>query len=262
MAGKPFKVGRFAHTLRVRLMREHLGVDVDSLYEEDVDQQPDSVEPAANLSEPQKWDPDNEQEEISPEHPKLEKESFKPIKGETSAAARLLGLAATNIKQVFSSADAAVAYGRGEVAREVGFAPGKDHDMVGDKALEEEREMYGRDGQREPGFASSKVPTLEEKTVMEKRPKETAGDSPLAKALELGGVGDGPGEARTQEGGELYGAPADAMPGDHEVPHARTPSKEDADEQERGAVRARTLLRKHLNVPLGTKNWTIPTPAP
>lgn len=34
MAGKPFKVGRFAHTLRVRLMREHLGVDVDALSEE------------------------------------------------------------------------------------------------------------------------------------------------------------------------------------------------------------------------------------
>jgi phospholipase D1/2 len=31
MAGRPFKVGRFAHTLRVRLMQEHLGIDVDSL---------------------------------------------------------------------------------------------------------------------------------------------------------------------------------------------------------------------------------------
>ena len=29
MAGKPFSVGKFAHTLRLRLMREHLGVDVD-----------------------------------------------------------------------------------------------------------------------------------------------------------------------------------------------------------------------------------------
>jgi phospholipase D1/2 len=36
MAGEPFRVGRFAHTLRVRLMREHLGVDVDALYEEDI----------------------------------------------------------------------------------------------------------------------------------------------------------------------------------------------------------------------------------
>ena len=34
MAGKPFKVGRFAHTLRVRLMQEHLGVDVDNLLDD------------------------------------------------------------------------------------------------------------------------------------------------------------------------------------------------------------------------------------
>lgn len=31
MDGKPYKAGRFAHTLRMRLMREHLGVDVDIL---------------------------------------------------------------------------------------------------------------------------------------------------------------------------------------------------------------------------------------
>ena len=36
MAGKPFKVGRFAHSLRVRLMREHLGIDVDGLSEDDL----------------------------------------------------------------------------------------------------------------------------------------------------------------------------------------------------------------------------------
>lgn len=31
MAGKPYLVGRFAHTLRIRLMREHLGLDIDEL---------------------------------------------------------------------------------------------------------------------------------------------------------------------------------------------------------------------------------------
>ena len=35
MHGKPFKVGRFAHSLRVRLMREHIGIDVDALDDED-----------------------------------------------------------------------------------------------------------------------------------------------------------------------------------------------------------------------------------
>lgn len=31
MAGKPYRVGKFPHTLRLRLMREHLGIDVDEL---------------------------------------------------------------------------------------------------------------------------------------------------------------------------------------------------------------------------------------
>ncbi|KAI0388714.1 phospholipase D [Xylariaceae sp. FL0594] len=36
MAGEPYRVGRFAHTLRMRLMREHLGLDVDAITEEDI----------------------------------------------------------------------------------------------------------------------------------------------------------------------------------------------------------------------------------
>lgn len=35
MAGEPYLVGRFPHTLRMRLMREHLGIDVDEITEED-----------------------------------------------------------------------------------------------------------------------------------------------------------------------------------------------------------------------------------
>jgi phospholipase D1/2 len=57
MAGKPFKVGRFAHTLRIRLMREHLGVDVDAMYQEDLM----ANQPKAREDEIKKWDPDHEQ---------------------------------------------------------------------------------------------------------------------------------------------------------------------------------------------------------
>ena len=32
MGGEPFEVGEFPHTLRKRLMREHLGIDVDAIY--------------------------------------------------------------------------------------------------------------------------------------------------------------------------------------------------------------------------------------
>lgn len=34
MNGQPYRVGRFAYTLRMRLMREHLGLDVDKIMEE------------------------------------------------------------------------------------------------------------------------------------------------------------------------------------------------------------------------------------
>jgi phospholipase D1/2 len=57
MAGKPFKVGRFAHTLRVRLMREHLGIDVDSLDEDDLM----ANDPAQPGYMETKWDPETEQ---------------------------------------------------------------------------------------------------------------------------------------------------------------------------------------------------------
>lgn len=36
MAGQPFKVGPFAHSLRLRLMREHMGLDVDALEEHEL----------------------------------------------------------------------------------------------------------------------------------------------------------------------------------------------------------------------------------
>ncbi|KAM4066156.1 phospholipase D active site motif domain-containing protein [Hirsutella rhossiliensis] len=41
MGGKPYQVGRFAYTLRLRLMREHLGLDVDEILEEERRQEMD-----------------------------------------------------------------------------------------------------------------------------------------------------------------------------------------------------------------------------
>ena len=42
MNGEPYLVGRFPHTLRMRLMREHLGVDVDEVMEEERQEEEDS----------------------------------------------------------------------------------------------------------------------------------------------------------------------------------------------------------------------------
>ena len=57
MAGMPFKVGRFAHSLRVRLMREHIGIDVDALDDENTRAfNAEEGEPVANG-----WDINTEQ---------------------------------------------------------------------------------------------------------------------------------------------------------------------------------------------------------
>ena len=37
MNGKPYLVGRFPHTLRMRLMREHIGIDVDEVLEQELE---------------------------------------------------------------------------------------------------------------------------------------------------------------------------------------------------------------------------------
>ena len=41
MNSEPYLVGRFAHTLRMRLMREHLGIDVDEVLEEEQQEEED-----------------------------------------------------------------------------------------------------------------------------------------------------------------------------------------------------------------------------
>jgi phospholipase D1/2 len=39
MNGEPYQVGRFAHTLRIRLMREHLGLDVDEIASQELEEE-------------------------------------------------------------------------------------------------------------------------------------------------------------------------------------------------------------------------------
>ena len=57
MDGKPFKVGRFAHSLRVRLMREHIGIDVDA--HDDHDLRVHDTSEAGHATDV--WDPSAEQ---------------------------------------------------------------------------------------------------------------------------------------------------------------------------------------------------------
>jgi len=158
-----------------------------------------------------------------------------------------------------------------------------------------EREDVDIDGLSTKGFASSVVPTLEEKTIFERRPhsKHTNGQ-PLFDLIEENGIqedGSEPSEAEVpssakedphivdnsdnaREAGapmiqgepgdkELYGAPANAVENDDQLPTRDTKrSDSSASEQERQAVEARKTLRKHLAAKVGNNAWNMPTPTP
>jgi len=82
MAGKPFKVGRFVHTLRVRLMREHLGIDVDSMNEEDLM----ATKPRKPVYDQRPWDLGREESLDSiPENSASPKESKGEMRDQANA---------------------------------------------------------------------------------------------------------------------------------------------------------------------------------
>ncbi|KAF8586907.1 phospholipase D [Ramaria rubella] len=272
MGGQPYRVGRFAHTLRVRLMREHLGVDVDAMYEEDLM----AAEPVQSEVDIETWDPDNEQEPALTEGGVTQ---VAPSHQEKRIGSMARDLKDATIQALHGSSDA-TSKDAGHVLRKMGIKPGNLDSTADDEALIEERQGYDREGNKQPNFASSLVPTLEEKTVIEHRPfhSQTSDDKPILDEIskdhvtgvrdgeeQVENAGDGPTEARVNDGSdELYAAPADASKDirtDNQPPHARQ-GKNDANDEEKAAVGARSLLRKHLSSKIGAKPWTLPVPGP
>ena len=165
------------------------------------------------------------------------------------------------------SDDAVIRKG-GEKLRNVGIKTSSRNNVADDKALEDERTTFTSSGKQVPGFASSQVPTLEEKTIMERRPPgDQAEEKPILDGLEDDpqAQADAPDEAEVQDGShQKYGAPADAMKDDktdNQPPHARS-RVEDATSDEEEAVGARKIIRQHLNAKVGSKFWTLPTSGP
>lgn len=191
MGGQPFQVGRFAHTLRVRLMKEHVGLDVEETDAEDesisaaeeksatTDDDPLATHPPAeantNSTPPPifppsaAWDPDNEQTQ-----------GAKPGEVSTKASqAGWMGRIAEGVVEHAGSMSSGLAGAAG-----LGLTKGQDqigrvvdrvsHDIAG--ATDEQRLVTEEtpaqrvvDGkQKMSGFASTVVPTLEE-TEMVKR---------------------------------------------------------------------------------------------
>lgn len=157
MGGKPYQVGRFARDLRIRLMKEHVGLDVEGL--DDLPSQPISTESIHSTETDEVWDPDSEIGISDPE--KVTQ------KGHTAGWAR--SIASSAIENTGSVA--------GGVKEVIGLGLVKGTDRIG-KVLEKvvddtegeendaQRILEGKESMPGGGFASTVVPTLEENVMM------------------------------------------------------------------------------------------------
>ena len=266
MAGKPFKVGRYAHTLRMRLMREHVGVDVDAIAEDELMLR----KPLAEVSDIALWDPDNEQTESH-------KRGITRVKRST---------ARERLNKSVSTAMGSIAKGIGEnVKRDVVEIKEKiihPIDTIEGKVasppdeIGPDRQDVGPDGKIVTGFASSVVPTLEEVAMMDRRPDPDSmhmNGAPLA-GVDLSRIPSATGDLdhgqrpkeevvrRSPEHIEHHkmGAPASAPQADDAQ---QRPSDElFPGEDNEDARKARRMLRKHLSSKVTSSPWTMPTPTP
>jgi phospholipase D1/2 len=174
------------------------------------------------------------------------------------------------------------------VLHKFGFKPKVVNITVGENELDEKRMSYSRDGGKEPGFATSIVPTLEEDEVAKQHtphgsqttdklpgqnnktkynatqngiPRVNA--APFKPSEENETSGNEVSSLGRTEQEELYGVPADASRSSEtgDQPHARS-GIDDADTQEQAAPRARSIFRKHLGTKSTSKVWTLPTTTP
>ncbi|KAG7443153.1 phospholipase D [Guyanagaster necrorhizus] len=250
MAGKPFKVGRFAHTLRVRLMREHIGVDVDALYEEDL-MASDTVKP------------EHEQVALNPgseQRHRRENGAAEPATAGSSSHATTDGVD----RGIFDSLNLFSVELNGpseatiDTTRQVSSETDDDMDTAFPKNT--------RTGENVPST------TLEEKVVQD----HLNGGRPLAnghaqndKAQDIKRTShdnSSPnGASHLPSNGNLYGTSVDAYRSpeiDDQFPHVRS-GPESGEDEECTVPRARSTLRKNLGSKLGHNNkWTVPTPRP
>lgn len=132
--------------------------------------------------------------------------------------------------------------------------------LAPEERLDAERTDYNAQGKREQGFASSAVPTQEEKTILEGRPRKEN----VARGYDTENVKDSDqsssttktSEARVSDG-TVYGAPANS-PQDDTPPR---PSQDLDNDQQRAAPEVRSTLRKHLSMKSST-HWGVPTSRP
>lgn len=182
MGGQPFKVGRFAHTLRVRLMREHLGVDVDEMEAEEVNMDMMDQQPSEMQDEEDGWDPDHEQERDTEAegtthvHPRHTRGQYRRMAADLATdISSGVGVDVRNMMADHHRVEDVAEKLKGDNDY-AGDTPKKEDDLSEKTRTERVRQIAAgkNKGQTEVGFDSSVVPTLEEKVVAEDRPVKPA----------------------------------------------------------------------------------------
>lgn len=281
MAGKPFKVGRFAHTLRVRLMREHLGIDVDALDEDDLM----THEPVKPEHKQEIWDPDQEQafgDKDGVTHIKKSKVGAiaKEAKDNINQGLAIERSSRTNN----SNFNCLVAVDAGAKAttsqttkalHSTGLAHQKPvGQYFADQNLNEEPDNYNNEPLEETALACSDAPSLEDGIVEDQLPSKNGKkkddiDSIENARLELqnapnGRVGEPGGDLSGFHTGDdaVNGAPAPGQSaGPDDEPRLRVPKNNN--EEGPTASEAKTNLRDTLtSKPNKRGAWTVPTCKP
>ncbi|GAA5869931.1 hypothetical protein JCM3774_000531 [Rhodotorula dairenensis] len=170
MGGQPYQVGRFAHTMRVRLMREHLGVNVDELEASEGREELEAREADEIKHRDEEWDPDHEQSHGT----------NRGVKGgRTSRFIRsVIGSGAGYVGATASGLGEAGAMGLEKTGRKIKnnvLPSNSDHQhdnkpegLDSEKETKADKIAAGEEGSA--GFASTVVPTIEEKVMAENRP--------------------------------------------------------------------------------------------
>lgn len=244
MAGQPYQVGRFAHTMRVRLMREHLGVNVDELEASEGKEELEAREADEIKHRDEEWDPDNEQSHGTNRGVKGGRTS-RFIRSVIGSGAEYVGATASGVTQ-------ASAMGLEKTGRKVknSVLPSNSNHQHDEKpeGLDSEQETKadkiaaGEEGSA--GFASTVVPTIEEKVMAENRPKpgkreqedirETNKSQPINIERENGPATHKPNQKREEEE-EKEGNPGEQFPA-RKVAQKSSKSDKDQENYEGGEV--------------------------
>ncbi|GAA6060274.1 hypothetical protein JCM10212_003974 [Sporobolomyces blumeae] len=170
MGGKPYQVGRFAHTMRVRLMREHLGIDVDELESSEGREELLAREAKTMQTSEDQWDPENQQKHGDPTGTTpFQKRTV--IQNMKNGAIEYTGGVASGVTE-------ATALGIQKTTEKFKFNKEVHRDRIDDDPVREslkhetDADKIVRGEKASAGFASSVVPTIEEKMMVEQRPNE------------------------------------------------------------------------------------------